>query len=65
MDTGCLLGTSAMKVIVVRTELIPAFKADLRQEYSHPDLFTSFLSKYIVETGVGEKTQWSRDGRTS
>lgn len=57
MDTGCLLGTSAMKVIVARTELIPAFKADLRQEYSHPDLFTSFLSKYIVETGVGEKTQ--------
>lgn len=39
MDTGCVSGTLAMKVIVVRTELIPAFKADLRQEYSHPDLF--------------------------
>lgn len=29
-----------------------------------PELLYKFLSKYIIEIGVGKKTQWYRDGRT-
>lgn len=54
MDTGRLLGTSAMKVMIVTTALIPAFKVDLRQDYSHPDLFTRFCQSILL------KQEWEK-----
>lgn len=49
MDTGCLLGTLTTKVMVVTTERIHAFKTDLRQDYSHADLSTSFCQSTLLK----------------